>query len=162
MLMLKPLDLVLAAAVAVAASACIRVPAQQNPPPNYQGDPNYNNGSYGGAPAPSGGGPSYGGAPTPSASSYSPPPPAAPPGPVSVTIRSSCSKTVRVFYGQKPKWGSGTYSTISSNSLQSHSFNQGDMFWIVDDSDNGLSSTSAGPGTREIEILPSCTGFRLN
>ena len=38
----------------------------------------------------------------------------------------------------------------------------GDLFWIVDDSDNGLSSTSAGPGTREIEILPSCTGFRLN
>ena len=39
-----------------------------------------------------------------------------PAGPVSVTIRSACSKTVKVFYGDKPKFGSGTYSSISSNS----------------------------------------------
>jgi hypothetical protein len=83
----------------------------------------------------------------------------APQGPVSVTIRSACPKTVKVFYGDKPKFGSGTYSSISSNSVQSHSFRQGDMFWIVDDSENGLGSTSIGPGTRELEISASCTSI---
>jgi len=33
---------------------------------------------------------------------------------VSVNIHSDCSNTVKVFYGTKPKFGSGTYSTISS------------------------------------------------
>ena len=143
------------AALACAALAgCFRIPQQQNPPPS---------GGYYGGSAPAGPA-SYGEpAPAPTGSTYVPPPPAAAPaGPVYVTIRSSCSRTVRVFYGERPKWGSGTYSTVSSNSVSSHSFNPGDMFWIVDDSDNGLSSTSAGPGTREIEILPSCSGFRVN
>lgn len=81
----------------------------------------------------------------------------APSGPVSVTIRSKCGSTVRVFYGDKPKFGSGTSSTISSNSVQSKSFRAGDMMWVVDDRDNGLSSTSISQSTREIEV--TCTGL---
>jgi hypothetical protein len=80
-------------------------------------------------------------------------------GPVSVTIRSSCRETVKVFYGDKPKYGSGTQSSISGNSRQSHSFRPGDMFWIVDSSGNGMSSVTVNPGMREIEILSSCTGM---
>jgi hypothetical protein len=83
----------------------------------------------------------------------------APAGPVSVTIRSSCGNTVKVFYGDKPKFGSGTYSTISSNSVQSHSFRDGDMFWIVDESENGVSSATISQGTRELEIGSSCSGI---
>ena len=83
----------------------------------------------------------------------------APSGPVSVTIRSSCNKTVKVFYGDKPKFGSGTYSSISSNSVQSHSFQEGDLFWIVDESENGISSASICRGTRELEIGSSCSGI---
>ena len=75
---------------------------------------------------------------------------------VSVTIKSSCAKTVKVFYGDKPKFGSGTYSTASSNSRSSHSFRPGDQFWIVDDSENGVASVEVGESTREIEILGSC------
>jgi hypothetical protein len=82
------------------------------------------------------------------------------PSVVSVTIKSSCSKTVRVFYGEKPKFGSGTYSTVSSNSRSSHSFKPGDQMWIVDDKDNGLSNASVGEGTKEIEILSSCSGLK--
>jgi hypothetical protein len=129
--------------VLLASPACIIPVAQPSPS---------NGGTYSG-----GGGGTGAPAPEPTYESTAP----ASPSVVSVTIRSSCSQTVRVFYGEKPKWGSGTYSTISSNSSTSHSFRPGDMFWIVDDSENGLSSTSVGVGTRQIEILPSCTGFRV-
>ncbi len=80
-------------------------------------------------------------------------------GPVSVTIRSRCGKTVRVFYGDKPKFGSGTTSSVSSNSVESHSFRAGDQMWIVDEHDNGISNTQVSSGTREIEISSSCSGL---
>jgi hypothetical protein len=78
---------------------------------------------------------------------------------VSVDIKSSCAKTVKVFFGDKPKFGSGTYSTASSNSRSSHTFKAGEQFWIVDESENGLANVSVAEGTREIEILGSCTGL---
>ncbi len=82
------------------------------------------------------------------------------PSTVSVTIKSSCSKTVRVFFGDKPKFGSGKYSTVSSNSRSSHTFKPGDQLWIVDDKDNGISNASVSEGTKEIEIMSSCSGLK--
>lgn len=81
------------------------------------------------------------------------------PSTVSVDIKSSCDKTVKVFFGDKPKFGSGTYSTASSNSRSSHTFKPGEQFWIVDESENGLANVSVAEGTREIEILGSCTAL---
>jgi hypothetical protein len=75
---------------------------------------------------------------------------------VSVTVRSQCSKTVRVFFGQKPKFGSGRTSSVSSNSVSSESFNTGDMMWIVDESDNGLASTTVSSSTHEITVGADC------
>lgn len=88
--------------------------------------------------------------------------PAAPSGPkiVSVTIRSSCSKTVKVFYGQKPKFGSGTTSSVSANSVSSKQMKAGDMIWVVDDGDNGLGSVTIGDSTRNVEIGGDCTSIR--
>lgn len=80
-------------------------------------------------------------------------------GPVSVTIRSACGHTVPVFYGDKPKYGSGTTSSISSNSVQSHAFRVGDMLWVLDDAGNGVGSVTIGAHTREIEIDRSCRGI---
>lgn len=77
-------------------------------------------------------------------------------GPVSVTIRSSCPRTVPVFYGNKPKYGSGTSSSVSTNSVSSHSFREGDMMWVTDDSGNGLDGFTVTRGTRTIEIDSSC------
>ena len=79
--------------------------------------------------------------------------------PVSVTIRSSCSRTVPVFYGDKPKYGSGTTSSVSSNSVSSHTFRVGDMMWVLDDSGNGAGSITISQSTRSIEITSSCTGL---
>jgi hypothetical protein len=78
---------------------------------------------------------------------------------VSVSLRSRCGKTVKVFFGKEPKFGSGTTSSISGNSVQNHSFKPGDMVWLVDDSGNGVASATASPGMREIEIASSCTGL---
>lgn len=131
--------------VCIFMTACLMPPAQG-------GGGNYSRGGSSSAPA--------SGDPEPASSSGAAPASApTPAGPVSVTIRSACSRAVKVFYGDKPKFGSGTYSSISSNSVQSHSFRPGDMFWIVDDSENGLGSTSIGPNTRELEISSSCTSI---
>ncbi|MBX7080763.1 MAG: hypothetical protein K1X88_16315 [Nannocystaceae bacterium] len=91
----------------------------------------------------------------------SPEPTPTPAGPVSVTLRNACPQTVRLFFGDKPKFGSGTTSTLGSNTVTSHSFQPGDMLWIVDESDNGLSSTSIAASTREIEVTSGCTGFQV-
>jgi hypothetical protein len=85
-----------------------------------------------------------------------------PHGPVSVTIRSSCGQTMRVFFGSDPRFGSGTHSTISSNSVSSYTFQPGDMFWITDDSDNGIASVTVSEGTRQIEIDSSCSSLHEN
>jgi hypothetical protein len=78
------------------------------------------------------------------------------PSTVSVTIKNSCGETVKVFFGDKPKFGSGTYSSASENSRSNHSFSPGDQFWIVDDSQNGVANVAVTESTREIEILGSC------
>lgn len=87
----------------------------------------------------------------------------APSGPVtvSVTLRNRCRETVKLFYGDKPKFGSGTYSSLGGNSSTSKSFSEGDMVWIVDDGQNGLSSTTIGRGTNTVEITESCTGMTV-
>lgn len=88
--------------------------------------------------------------------------PTPPPGPVSVTLRNSCKENVRVFFGDKPKFGSGRTSSMSSNSSTSQSFQPGDMFWIVDASDNGVASVTVAEGMREIEIVDGCTSLRTH
>ena len=130
------------------ASACLMPPVQSGSGPTYASSGGPSSGNDGTETA-------YAGA-TPAAAQQSA---SAPAGPVSVTIRSACSQTVKVFYGDKPKFGSGTYSSISSNSVQSHSFQPGDQLWIVDDSENGLSNATIGGSTRELEIGSSCTSI---
>ncbi len=132
-------------------SACFVVPANQGggtqPAGGGGGDP-YAGGGGGGEPAAGGGGA---------------PAPAPPAGPivVSVSLKNTCPKTVRLFFGDKPKFGSGRYTTLGSNTITSESMQEGDMIWIVDESENGLSSTSVSQGGRNLEILPSCTGFTV-
>jgi hypothetical protein len=121
-----------------------------------------NNG--GGYPASSGGGYSSAAAPAPGESG---PPPSstaasAPAGPqvVSVTLHNDCPNTVKLFLGDKPKFGSGTNTSLGSNTTTSYQMKAGDMIWITDDSENGVSSTSIGGGSSQsIRIMPSCTGF---
>jgi len=86
---------------------------------------------------------------------------ATPPGPqtVSVTIRSACSKTAKVFYGEKPGFSSGTSSSVSSNEVSSKTFRVGDQMWVTDDSGKGLGNVQIQASTRNIEIASSCAGL---
>ena len=80
--------------------------------------------------------------------------------PVSTTveIHSDCGKTVPVFYGDKPKFGSGTKSSVSSNSTSSQGRNSDGTLtvWIIDDQENGVASVRVTPGTKRVEIDSSC------
>ena len=122
-------------------------------PPAYA-----SNGSGGGgssAPPPSDSDPAAGGS---DPGSSAPPEPAAPTS-VSFTLRNSCGQNVKIFFGDKPKFGSGTYSSMSSNSSTSKSMAPGDMIWIVDDSQNGISSATIGNNTKNVEITGDCTSI---
>lgn len=79
---------------------------------------------------------------------------------VSVTIRSACANTVPVFYGAKPKFGSGTRSTVSSNSVSNKTFEPGDVVWVTDAKEEGLGSVTISDTTREIEIGSDCRSIR--
>lgn len=101
-----------------------------------------------------------------SSSAEEAPPPAtnasAPAAPqvVSVELHNDCDHTVKLFLGDKPKFGSGTNTSLGSNTTTSYQMKPGDMIWITDDSENGLSSTSIGGGSSQrITITSSCTGF---
>jgi hypothetical protein len=85
----------------------------------------------------------------------------APPGGgrASFTLRNACPKTVKIFYGKTPKFGSGRSSSIGSNTVQHESMDAGEMIWIVDDSGNGISNFTASAGVREVEIGAGCTSF---
>ncbi|HTM22088.1 MAG TPA: hypothetical protein VL172_16315 [Kofleriaceae bacterium] len=133
-------------AAVIALPACFITPAQP---------------AGGGTAPPPGGGDPYAGSGDANPATAGGSEPAAPAGPqvVSVTLRNTCPSTVKLFMGDKPKFGSGTYTSLSSNTVTSYSMKEGDLIWIVDDSENGLSSTSISRASTNIEILPSCTGF---
>jgi hypothetical protein len=68
-------------------------------------------------------------------------------------------ETVKVFFGDTPKYGSGRTTPIGGNSVQNESGNEGDMLWLVDDSGNGLSSVTVSRSTREVEVSSSCSSI---
>jgi hypothetical protein len=78
--------------------------------------------------------------------------------PTTVEIHSDCPKTVPVFYGDKPKFGSGTRSTVSSNSTSSQGRRSDGTLtvWIIDEQENGIASARVTPSTKRVEIDSSC------
>lgn len=82
--------------------------------------------------------------------------------PTTIEIRSECSRTVPVFYGEKPKFGSGTRSSVSSNSISSAGRKpDGSMtMWIIDESENGLANAHATASTKRIIVDRSCSSLR--
>ncbi len=82
------------------------------------------------------------------------------PSTVSVTLVNACSDTVKVFFGDKPKFGSGRYSSLSSNSRTNQTFKPGDQLWIVDDGQNGVANAKIEASTREIEVASGCKTLR--
>ena len=86
----------------------------------------------------------------------------APVGPmlVSISLKNNCKEKVRLFFGDKPKFGSGTYSSLGSNTRTNKRMQTGDMIWIVDESDNGVASYTVSENSRDVEITASCLGWK--
>lgn len=85
-----------------------------------------------------------------------------PPVPTTVEIKSECSNTVPVFYGEKPKFGSGKKSSVSGNSTSSEGRKADGTLtvWIIDDQENGVASAKVTPETKRVIIDRSCTSIR--
>ncbi len=77
----------------------------------------------------------------------------------SMSLKNECRQTVKLFIGDKPKYGSGTSTSVSANSINSYSGMGPKTYWIVDSSGNGISSYTASPGTNNVRITSSCSGF---
>lgn len=78
---------------------------------------------------------------------------------VSFTLKNNSSKSVRIFIGTKPKYGSGRTYWLGGNNLASEYGTSGDQICIVDDHDNPISCQTLGDGTTRIDINSSGTGF---
>ena len=78
--------------------------------------------------------------------------------PTSIEIHSDCTKTTPVFYGDKPKYGSGTKSSIGSNTTTSATRKSDGSLtvWIIDEQENGIASVKVDASTRRVEIDRSC------
>lgn len=102
------------------------------------------------------GGPSHGSPQAPQAKSAGGP--SSTPILTTVEIHSDCTKTTPVFYGEKPKFGSGTKSSIGSNTTTSASRKSDGTLtvWIIDEQENPIASVHVGPTTRRVEIDRSC------
>ena len=78
--------------------------------------------------------------------------------PTTVEIHSDCPKTVSVFYGEKPKFGSGKKSSVSSNSTSSEGRGADGTLtvWIIDEKENGVANVKVTPETKRVTISASC------
>lgn len=79
--------------------------------------------------------------------------------PSSIEVRNTCSKTVQLFIGDKPKFGSGTKTSIGSNTTTTFPRKPDGtaVVWIIDDKENGIQSANVSTSTRKVEIGSSCT-----
>ncbi|TAL60005.1 MAG: hypothetical protein EPN85_08210 [Bacteroidetes bacterium] len=78
---------------------------------------------------------------------------------VSFTLKNNSSKTVRIFIGTKPKYGSGRTTNLGGNSITSEHGTAGDQICVVDGSDNPISCQTISGSVTRIDINSSGTGF---
>lgn len=147
--------------VALALGGCNGMPKMPEVPkvPDVPNTSSLTSGAVPGAPSTAGApGTATPAAANPAAPTQKAAPAAAAPVPTSVELHSDCSKTVSVFYGDKPKFGSGTKSSVSSNSTSSATRKADGTLtiWIIDEKENGLASVHVEPSTKRVEIDKSC------
>jgi hypothetical protein len=66
---------------------------------------------------------------------------------------------VRIFIGDKPKYGSGRTGYLSGNTRESRTASVGNQICIVDNSDNPISCITISNGMGDVSINASGTGF---
>lgn len=80
------------------------------------------------------------------------------PVPTSIEVHSDCPQTLPLFIGEKPKFGSGTKTSIGSNTTTTFPRKSDGtaMIWIIDEQENGVASVSVTPQTKKVEIGRDC------
>jgi hypothetical protein len=85
----------------------------------------------------------------------------APATPTTVEVHNDCGRTVNVFYGDKPKFGSGTKSAIGANTTTSASRKPDGTLevWIITDNEDPIASATVTATTRRVTIDRSCNAL---
>jgi hypothetical protein len=80
------------------------------------------------------------------------------PVPTNVEVHSDCPQTLPLFIGEKPKFGSGTKTSIGSNTTTTfpRKADGTAMIWIIDEQENGVASVDVTPQTKRVEIGRDC------
>jgi hypothetical protein len=78
--------------------------------------------------------------------------------PIAIEIHNDCTDSVPLFLGDKPKFGSGTKTSMSSSSTTTFPRNADGTLtiWIIDDQENGLASVHVNKRMKKVVIGRSC------
>ena len=76
-----------------------------------------------------------------------------------VTLRNNCARRVVFYIGQQPGEGDGRYMTLGSTNMISPRLRLGDLVWLLDEKQVGLTSVAVSGRTSEIEVAESCAGL---
>jgi hypothetical protein len=84
--------------------------------------------------------------------------------PITVDVHNDCTDSVPLFFGEKPKFGNGTKTSISSNTTTTVPRNSDGTLtiWIIDDQENGLASVHVTKRMKKVEIGRSCRTLDAN
>ena len=84
--------------------------------------------------------------------------------PITIDVHNDCTDSVPLFLGDKPKFGSGTKTSVSSNSTTTFPRNSDGTLtvWIIDEQENGLASVHVTKRMKKIEIGRSCRTLDAN
>jgi len=84
--------------------------------------------------------------------------------PITIDVHNDCTDSVPLFLGDKPKFGSGTKTSVSSNSTTTFPRNNDGTLtvWIIDEQENGLASVHVTKRMKKIEIGRSCRTLDAN
>lgn len=74
-----------------------------------------------------------------------------------ITLKNACSRTVALFVGTNPKFGSGTRSSLGANTVTSYSGTAGQQLFLVTDRDEAIAVTTPTGGS--LQVTPGCSGF---
>jgi hypothetical protein len=81
------------------------------------------------------------------------------PSSTSFSLTNTSNQNVKIFIGDKPKYGSGTTGNVSGNSIERRTAKVGDQICIVDASDNPISCMTVTASMGDVVINKSGTGF---
>ena len=76
-----------------------------------------------------------------------------------VTLRNNCARRVVFYIGEQPGEGDGRYMTVGSTNMISPRLRVGELVWLLDEHQAGLTSVTVAGRTSDIEVAASCAAL---